>query len=687
MELFKLLGIIAIENTEAVKALRETSESGEKAESKLSNAFDKIGSAAVKVGQVVATGVGAAATAIGTLTTMAVNSYADYEQLVGGVETLFKDSANIVLGYAEKAYSAAGLSANEYMETVTSFSASLIQGLGGDTNKAAEMANMAIVDMSDNANKMGSSMESIQNAYQGFAKQNYNMLDNLKLGYGGTQQEMYRLLCRAQELEETFDADFSIDKKGHLEASFADIVEAIHIVQKDMGIMNTTALEAEKTISGSAAAMKSAWKNLVTGMADENADVVGLIDNLSVSVETFGKNILPRIEIALKGIGNVIQKALPKAMEKIPSILMDIVPKLSTATFGLLQTVANNVTGKMQEIIPILVQKGAEIMGKLGEGIEKNLPEFASKALDALHGFADILTENLPILIEAGLNMIKNIVKGIINSLPVLIEKAPELISKFANLINDNAPKLLQAGIEIILCLGKGIIQAIPELIANIPKIIAAIVDVWEAMNWMNLGKKLITGITNGIKNTFSLLKGNVNTNFTSIVDTIVAKMNNAMNVVQNAITRIKNFFNFNWSLPRLKMPHFRISGGFSLNPPSVPHFSVDWYKKAMNDPMIMNSPTAFGINSKGQIMAGGEAGSEVVSGTDTLMNMISSAVAAQNEELTNTVSKLFAFLQEYLPEMSRMQLVMDSGAVIGELAPGIDKALGRLAYRNGRGV
>ena len=592
----------------------------------------------------------------------------------------------------------------------------MIQGLGGDTKKAAELANMAIVDMSDNANKMGTTMSSIQNAYQGFAKQNYSMLDNLKLGYGGTQAEMYRLLCDAQELDKTFDAVFSIDSKGHLEANFSDIVEAIHIVQKEMGIMDTTAIEAEKTISGSAAAMKAAWKNLVTGMADENADVVGLIDNLSVSVEKFGKNILPRIEIALNGIGNVIQKALPKVMEKIPSLLKDIVPKLSSATFNLLQTVSSNVIGKLpqiidlisgnatkhlknsfkmkeaifekiQEIIPILVEKGAELLTNLGEGIQSNLPTFVSKALDALHSFADVLTENLPILIEAGLFMIQSIAQGIADSLPVLIEKAPELISKFANLINDNAPKLLQAGIEIILSIAKGIVQAIPSLIANFPKIIAAIVDVWEAMKWMDLGKKLITGITNGIKNTFSLLKGNVNTNFTSIVDAITKKMNNAMDAVKNAIEKIKGFFNFSWSLPRLKMPHFKISGKFSLDPPSVPYISVDWYKKAMDNPMIMNSPTAFGINAKGQIMAGGEAGSEVVSGTDTLMNMISYAVAAQNEELTNTVSKLFAFLQEYLPEMSRMQLVMDSGAVVGALAPGMDKALGRLAYRNGRGV
>ena len=292
MELFRLLGTIAIENTEAVKALKETSIEGEKTESKLAKAVEKVGGAAVKVGTVVAAGVGAAATAIGTITTMAVKNYAEYEQLVGGVETLFKDSAGKVLRYAEDAYKNAGMSANEYMETVTSFSASLLQSLGGDTEKAAEYADRAIVDMADNANKMGTSMESIQNAYQGFAKQNYTMLDNLKLGYGGTKEEMARLIEDAAKLKDVQEElGITVDASS---MSFGNIVNAINVMQTEMGIAGATQAEAASTIMGSIGMMKASWTNFVTGLADENADLSTLMDSVIDSFVTVVDNIVPK---------------------------------------------------------------------------------------------------------------------------------------------------------------------------------------------------------------------------------------------------------------------------------------------------------------------------------------------------------------------------------------------------------
>ena len=247
----------------------------------------------------------------------AVTGYAEYEQLIGGVETLFKDSAGVVEEYANQAFETAGLSANQYMSTVTSFSASLIQSLGGDTAQAAEMANMAITDMADNANKMGSSMESIENAYQGFAKQNYTMLDNLKLGYGGTQAEMYRLMSDAAELDAKFaeTANFALDSSGHLTASYADMVQAIHIVQTEMGITGTTAKEADNTISGSIASLKAAWSNLVAGLGKDNADIEKMVDDLFTKAKNAWDQLKPVVERILKNAIDAIKSSFPSFLE------------------------------------------------------------------------------------------------------------------------------------------------------------------------------------------------------------------------------------------------------------------------------------------------------------------------------------------------------------------------------------
>lgn len=794
MELFKLLGTVAVENTEAVKALKETSVEGKKTESKLSNAFDKIGSAAVKVGKVVATGFGIAATAMGAITTTAVKNYADYEQLVGGVETLFgaggkslgeyaasigqsvskakkeydslMAAQNTVLRNADAAFKTAGLSANEYMETVTSFSASLIQSLGGDTKKAAEAADQAIVDMSDNANKMGTSMESIQSAYQGFAKQNYTMLDNLKLGYGGTATEMARLINDSGVLG---DAMIDLSDKQNIgsalaEVGFAKMVEAIHVVQTEMGITGTTALEASTTISGSISSMKSAWQNFLVGLSDGNQNMDVLVSNLFESVTTVGANLIPRIQQTVKSIVNVVKTNAPKIIAEIQTMMVEMLPTLIETTTNIVKTlkekfityspmvldgIGNLITGIagfIQSNLPIVTEKAKEIVSGLGQKIKENLPILISKGLDILTGLSESILSNLPALVATGMDLIKSLAEGFMSALPDLIAKAPLIIINLANAISQSMQTIFMKGFEIVWELIKGIVSAIPDLISNFNNIIKAIFAVWNAINWMNLGKNLIKGISNGIKNlgnslkntaknlftkldemtgnifksigksimnpinsakslfstavsaiknvavsVFNALKGSVTSVFNGIKNAIVNPIQTAKTTIKNIVDAIKGFFNFKISFPKIPMPHFSISpSGWSIGDllkGSIPELSIDWYKKAMDDPMIMNSPTAFGINANGQIMAGGEAGSEVVSGTDTLMNMISSAVAAQNRELTNIVEKIFAFLQAVLPEMQNMQLVMDSGALIGELAPGMDKALGKIAYRNGRGV
>ena len=293
------LDIVAGKNTlnnvvsDAVSDAQSTANRGA---SGISNALGKIGGVAKTVGKVTAVGLGVASTAVVALGKSAIGAYANYEQLVGGVETLFKDSADTVIKNASKAYRTAGLSANEYMETVTSFSASLLQSLGGDTVKASEMADMAITDMSDNANKMGTSMEMIQNAYNGFAKQNFTMLDNLKLGYGGTKEEMQRLLADAEKLS-GIHYDIS---------SFSDITEAIHVIQTELDITGTTAKEASSTISGSLSMVKSSWANLVTGMTSDSADFGTLIDEFVNSVSTAGENLIPRVSKILDGVANLV---------------------------------------------------------------------------------------------------------------------------------------------------------------------------------------------------------------------------------------------------------------------------------------------------------------------------------------------------------------------------------------------
>lgn len=286
--IFKLFGEIAIRNEAANKAITDTTKHAENAKSKMDRAFDGIGKAAYNCGAMVAKGMAIGMTAVGALFKSSVGAYADYEQLVGGVETLFKESKDKVIGYANNAYKTAGMSANDYMATVTSFSARLLQGLDGDTEKAAEYANLAITDMADNANKMGTSISSIQDAYQGFAKQNYTMLDNLKLGYGGTQEEMARLINDSGVLGEAI----TVTAETVNQVSFDKIIEAIHIVQNEMGVTGTTAKEASDTISGSFSAFKATWQNLLTGLTDENADMSVLFGNMTDAGETLLNNLL-----------------------------------------------------------------------------------------------------------------------------------------------------------------------------------------------------------------------------------------------------------------------------------------------------------------------------------------------------------------------------------------------------------
>lgn len=500
------------------------------------------GKATVAIGKGLATGVGvgvgAAATAVGGLVTKSVQAYADFEQLTGGVETLFKDSAPTVQKYANNAYKTAGLSANEYMETVTSFSASLLQSVGGDTEKAASYADMAITDMSDNANKMGTDMESIQNAYQGFAKQNYTMLDNLKLGYGGTKEEMQRLVKYAAKVDSSIDAN---------SLSYANVVKAIHAVQDNMGITGTTALEAEKTISGSIAGMKSAWGNLLTSLAQGGGNLDQNIANLVQSVKTVATNIMPVAKSALTGVVTLIQELLPVVLAEIPSLISQVLPQVANAGMQLMQVLLNTISsnasmigsGAMQLVskfaqfiigaLPQIVSTGMRLILSLVNGISQQLPTLIPMAIRAITTLIQGLVSMLPQIISAGIRLISSLVRGVANALPQLIPAGvkaivsliqgitgaiPQLLSAGLKLIPvvlkaiiTNLPQILEGGIKIIVSLVKGLGQAIPQLIEFLPKIAKTIIDTLKEIDLLEVGKNIVQGLIKGISSMLGAVK------------------------------------------------------------------------------------------------------------------------------------------------------------------------------------
>lgn len=479
--------------------------------------------------------IGAAVAGVSALTKSSLDAYADFEQLTGGVETLFKTSADKVMQYADEAYKSAGLSANEYMETVTSFSASLLQGLGGDTDLAADVANQAIIDMSDNANKMGSDMASIQNAYQGFAKQNFTMLDNLKLGYGGTKEEMQRLLDDAEKLQkEKFGVDVEYDMNN-----FADVIQAIHTVQEEMDIAGTTSKEAATTIQGSLGMMKGAWQNLVTGLGDENADLDGLIDNFIQSVITVGENIMPEVERILVGIGEMVTTMLPQVVQMIPELINSVLPGIIESASGLVTTLCTAIvdnaptlidsalqliltlTNAILENLPMIIECGFQAILQLALGIAEALPMLIPTIVEVILTIVTYLIENIDILVDAAIAIITGLAEGLINALPVLIEKAPEIIEKLVIALVNNVPKLLEAAVKVIETLATGLITNVPKLLAKIPQIMASLKNGFLNLcsGFADVGKNIIDGLWNGIQNGWNWLTDKVSSLAKGLLD------------------------------------------------------------------------------------------------------------------------------------------------------------------------
>lgn len=520
----------------SVKNMNESMKDATNSASKMSSVMKGIGSSAIKVGKGLAVAGAAAATAVTALVSKSVGAFADYEQLTGGVETLFgaggrsveeyaqsvgksvsdiqgkydslMSAQNVVLENANKAYMTAGMSANEYMDTVTGFSASLISSLGGDTNKAADYANSALVDMSDNANKMGTDMESIKNAYQGFAKQNYTMLDNLKLGYGGTQEEMKRLLSDAEKLTgQRYDI-----------SSFADITQAIHAIQTQMDITGTTAKEASTTISGSWGSLKAAFQNVLVGLTTGGDMFDQSLDALINTAVTFGQNIIPAIKGALSGIGYLIEGLAPVIGETIPPLINDLAPTLANSAVSLISSLVNGLTQNATQfseclsnmiivavagistVVPQLLDAASKIVSNLMQGLTNSMPQIVNGAVTLIEGLVDGLVDNVPLLVMGAVQLVASLANGLIANLPRIIDAGVNLITGIVSASYSMMPQIIQNGMQLVVNLAVGLVRAIPQLIAALPRITGAIVKGFKSVNWFDLGLQLIKSIWEGIK-------------------------------------------------------------------------------------------------------------------------------------------------------------------------------------------
>lgn len=648
MDIFSLVGKITINYADAVnniekvsKSAKDTAETLEDVDKKADGAGDSVedaGQAAKNADSGFttwkATLANLASTAItkvisgctqlaekmADVTKSAVGHYAEYEQLVGGVETLFKDSSGKLIGYAEKAYKTAGMSSNQYMNTATSFAASLIQGLGGDTAKAVELTNLAITDMSDNANKMGTDIGSIQDAYQGFAKQNYTMLDNLKLGYGGTQSEMIRLINDSGVLGEKIE---SLDN-----VTFDQMIEAIHKIQDNLGITGTTALEAGTTISGSWSSVQALFENILTKVGSKLAPtVMGFLQQLSDWMETidwdaFATSVgdaLQRVfdwiqkidfttffEKGMDGVENFLEKlgGLIEDVHKIIQTFKDWSPLIAGVAAGFVTLkIAMAISSLISAITTAwtaykTANEGATIAQWLFNAALNANPIVLIVTLIAGLVVALITLWNTNDGFREAVTNIWNAIKTTVTN---VINSIKSVISSVFNAIKSTISSILNSIKSIFTSVWNSIRLTVSNVINGVKSSIS---------NGLNGAKSAVTGTLNGIKSSFSNI------------------WDGCKNVVGNAIGHIKSLMNFSWSLPSLKLPHFSISGKFSLHPPSVPKLGIEWYKKAMDDGMIMNQPTIFGYNAKSnQFLAGGEAGSETVVGTHNLMDMIQEAV------------------------------------------------------------
>ncbi len=484
----------------------------------------------------------------------AIDSYGEFEQLEGGVNKLFGDDAGKkVMENAQKAFSTAGMNANQYMETVTSFSASLISGLNGDTAKAAQISDKAIRDMSDNANTFGTDISSIQNAYQGFAKGNFTMLDNLKLGYGGTKEEMLRLVKDAGVVE---DSVKSID-----DVSFDQIIEGINITQKRMGITGTTAKEASATIQGSTASMKSAWQNMLTGMADENAnfeqlskDFVGTLITEDGQGGVLG-TIIPRVSQVITGMSNAIQTMLPQLIQSVVPIIQQNLPIIMTAVQGALQTILSvlpdvipviadlipQIVSTLVALLPDIINAGIQILLGLIQGISKTIPDLIKMLPDIIESIVDVLIDNLPAIIDTGVELLLGLIDGLTEAIPQLIDYVPKIVTTIVTVLIKNLPKIVESAVKIMVSLVNGLVQSLPKLVAMVPKIITTIVKtlVNNLPQIIQGGVKIVASLVSGLLQSIGKVAEGAKKIGQKVIDTVKQFPSKMISVGKNLVSGI----------------------------------------------------------------------------------------------------------------------------------------------------
>ena len=704
MDIFSLVGKITINYADAVnniekvsKSAKDTAETLEDVDKKADGAGDSVedaGQAAKNADSGFttwkATLANLASTAItkvisgctqlaekmADVTKSAVGHYAEYEQLVGGVETLFKDSSGKLIGYAEKAYKTAGMSSNQYMDTATSFAASLIQGLGGDTAKAVELTNLAITDMSDNANKMGTDIGSIQDAYQGFAKQNYTMLDNLKLGYGGTQSEMIRLINDSGVLGEKIE---SLDN-----VTFDQMIEAIHKIQDNLGITGTTALEAGTTISGSWSSVQALFENILTKVGSKLAPtVMGFLQQLSDWMETVDWDAFATsVGDALQRVFDWIQKidfttffekgmdGVENFLEKLGGLIEDV-PKIIQTFKDWSPLIAGVAAAFVTLKVAMAISSLIDAISKSWNAYKKS-EEGATIAQWLFNAAMDANPAVFIISIIAGLvvalitlwntndgfrEAVTNAWEFIKNAVSTALDAISTTISNIWNAIKTTVTNVINSIKSVISSVFNAIKSTISSILNSIK---STFTSVWNSI------KSTVSNVINGVKSTISSGLNAAKSTVSGVLNSIKAVFSNVWNgcksVVSNAINHIKSIMHFSWSLPHLKLPHISISGSFSLKPPSVPHFGIEWYKKAMDDGMILNQPTIFGYNAKSnRFLAGGEAGSETVVGTQNLMDMIQEAVNNSGNRDDGAIQALLEAIYNWMRNGGLYTLLIDA--------------------------
>jgi phage-related protein len=768
LDVFKIFGSFLINNDEANKAIDETTGKAESASGSLGKAFGSIAKG-------VAVAVGACATAIGAMTKQAVDAYADYEQLVGGMGKIFSDmNTSIIAQDASNAYKDLGMSASEYLAIINDVGASFASTMGDEAGY--EAVKKGLTAISDYASGTGKNFNELQqklamitrstSSYQSIADQFSGILPATSEGFLRQAQSAGFLSAEYKKLTEV-----------PIEEYQKAVTEMLAQGVDGLNLTGNTANEATTTISGSLSMLKASWANTLVALADDEADFSAVISQLVDSVTAVFTNVLPIIQAVFQAIPELVNQLAPQ----IPAIVQTILPALLESAIGLLNslvaqlptligiiinalssqapmlltTIGDLLVGMadfIQTNLPIFTEKAKEMVSGLGQKIKENLPEIISTGLDILLGLSESILTNLPQLVATGMDLIMSLIQGIISAFPELIAKAPLIISNIANSISNSIQTILFKGVEIIWALIKGIIGAIPDLIANFPQVIQAIFDVWNAINWLNLGKNLITGITNGIKNmggslkntakdlftklgnsiddifngiknsithpintaknlfntavsgiknlgltAFNNLKSNVTSIFNGIKSAITNPIDTAKNIIKGLIDSIVKMFSgakFSW--PNIPMPHFSISpSGWKiadLLKGRIPKLGISWYAKAMDNPMLFTRPTLFDVNPvTGQARGAGEAGDEVMIGKNTMLNMIQEAVAQENavmmDSVNNVLNRIFDLLAEYIPEMGRTQLVLDTGVMVGELAPAMDTALGAVYRKRKRGV